>query len=61
MIQVVEPDYELRIGIKDDKVISMYWGNEFLSQERILAGKDVKKRLKFYYKQAIKFIKDMKD
>ena len=29
MIQVTEPDYELKIGIKNGKVISLDWGTEF--------------------------------
>jgi hypothetical protein len=61
MMQVTEPDYELKIGIKDGKVISLDWGTEFLSHEKVATRKEIKKRLKFYYKEAIKFIKDMKD
>jgi len=62
MIQVTEPDYELKIGIKNGKVISLDWGTEFFKYEGgVLLLKYRKKKLIEYYKQAIRFIKDMKD
>jgi len=62
MIQVTKPDYELNIGIKDGRVISMEWGTEFFKYEDgVLLSKYRKKKLIEYYKQAIRFIKDMKD
>jgi len=62
MIHVTGPDYELKIGIKDGKVISMEWGYKFFEYEKkATIVKYRKKKLIEYYKQAIKFIKDMKD
>ena len=52
MIQVVEPDYYIKIGIKDNNVVLVDWeGMIRIDEYLILSNKKIK-----YLKQAIKFI-----
>ncbi len=61
MLQVVEPEYKIEIGIKNGEVVSIHWGYGFLHAEKLKEVKDIKKRLITYYKKAIKYAKSMED
>ena len=51
--QVIEPKFEIKIGIKDNKVVRIDW-EEMLKYNN---WNNIKKDLKDYLKQAIRMIK----
>lgn len=60
MIQIVEPDYYIEIGIKDDEVISIDWVEKLIFESQSLqvtkTNQRNKKEVIDYLKQAKKFI-----
>lgn len=60
MIQIVEPDYYIKIGIKDDEVVSVYWLEKLIFEGQSLQATKTnyteKKNAIRYLRQAIKFI-----
>ena len=61
MVSIVKPDYEIRIGVKDGEVVSQDWSEMIVFDRTIHSIDDIKiinKKLKSYYKQALKKIKD---
>ena len=57
MIQIVEPDYYIKIGVKDKKVVNISWEEmfKFLGKEY-----DCKFDIKEYLQKAIKFMEHKK-
>ena len=54
MMQVIEPDYYIKIGVKDNRVVSVDWGVEINK----IAYNNSKVILKGLMKMIIKLLKD---
>jgi len=53
-----KPDYYLKIGIKDGKVINVDWSEMMKEIYLIVGDKKILKHVVKYLKQAIKFLKE---
>lgn len=60
MIQTVEPDNKIEIGIKNDKLVSMNWGDYIHYPSFKDARENKKKQLIAVLKNAIKIVKQVK-
>ena len=55
MIGLVKPEFRIKIGIKNDKVVEVDWSG--MKNIENADGRKVTKRVRKYLKKAIKYIK----
>jgi hypothetical protein len=60
MLQIVYPDYEIKIRIKGSEVVGMDWAGMFQYEPKGLTTKELQQRLAKYMRQAMKMVKSVK-
>jgi hypothetical protein len=53
MLQIIQPDYTLHVGVKDGKIVSTYWG-ELMLHHPTLSEKEVKREVSRLFREAAK-------
>jgi hypothetical protein len=56
MMQKVEPDYEICIGIKDKEVVGISW-EQMVNHESTLTPEQIPYNVETYLQQALEFIR----